>query len=254
MAELADEAAQALELSDDVSKDAGRINETLGGMARTVRRVLRTAAPEADRRADPRFGTLYEVAVVAGAERHFGTAVNTSAGGVAVQIDDALPAGALASLEAACLGGARAAHVVGVSPGVVHLAFADPLDGGITARLSSEGAAAVCRRAILDHQGFVENVLAVLNGSARTKASDLANHHTCRLGRWSDTITDTRVLHHPLYAALAEPHRRVHDAGKRALACHWHDDPAGATAAAAELREASQRVVELLGGMAQALV
>jgi methyl-accepting chemotaxis protein len=78
----------------------------------------------------------------------------------------------------------------------------------------------------------------VFEGQARTKAADLANHHTCRLGRWYDTVTDDRILRHELF---------------RALAAHWRGDRAAADEARGRMTAASHEVVDLLERLARSM-
>ena len=54
----------------------------------------------------------------------------------------------------------------------------------------------------------------------------------------------------PPFAALADPHQRVHEAGKRALACHAAGDPAGAEAALTEMDRTAQDVFAVLDHLA----
>ena len=150
------------------------------------------------------------------------------------------------------LGGALALRVVIVEKGVTHAAFADgvTLADDVVATIGHQGALALLEKAKSDHEAFVAGVVAVLEGKAVTKAADLANHHTCRLGKWYDAVSDQRVLSCPAFAAMVDPHQRVHHAGKRALSAHWQGDADAARAAAAELRQASVEVVALLERLA----
>ncbi len=254
MAEVVGASAEAAGLSGDLDQDAGRVTETVAGLGRTLTRVLRTSCRDADRRASSRFSTLLPVVVHRGGDRVEATAVNASADGMALQAgEQAWRVGDRVEVEGEGIGGRQAARLVCVNGEAVHVAFDRRMEAGVVGCLAHSGAVAVCRKAIEDHRGFVANVVAVLDGQGRTKASDLANHHTCRLGRWCDTVTDDRILGHELYRALAGPHKAVHDAGKAALAAHWRGEPAAAAAAHAQLDEASGQVVDLLGRLAQCL-
>ncbi|WP_084536596.1 methyl-accepting chemotaxis protein [Azospirillum halopraeferens] len=102
----------------------------------------------------------------------------------------------------------------------------------------------------IDHVTFLEKVRAAIDGGNDTRADNLANHHQCRLGKWYDAMKDPAVTSSPHFAALAEPHARFHDAGKRALVAAERGDIAGARSEAAELERVSHTVLDLLDKLA----
>lgn len=254
MEDLAREAEESRNLSDEVKKDAARITDTVGAFRHTVGRVIRTSASEVNRRADPRFGVFLPCRVTLDGHDRDGVVTNFSAGGLCLMVDGhGLARGHEFTLNIPELGGAQTVRVVAISKSLLHLAFRAEcrLGADIIARLSKEGTQALLHKAQSDHEAFVTGVLTVLDGRSSTKAADLANHHTCRLGRWYDSVSDERICACDSYAAMVAPHKRVHDAGKRALVAFWRGDRAGADQAADELRAASREVIALLGKFAE---
>ncbi len=102
----------------------------------------------------------------------------------------------------------------------------------------------------IDHASFRDNVRDAVEGKTTLTADKLADHHTCRLGKWYDSVNEPAVKGSPSFTVLENPHKRVHDAGKRALTCHAAGDHAGAEAALAELDRASHDVMGVLDSLA----
>ena len=86
-----------------------------------------------------------------------------------------------------------------------------------------------------DHQAFCGKIEDALAGRLGLKAADLADHHQCRFGRWYDQA-DEAIRALPAFAALSEPHQRVHGCAKEALAARER------SAAAAAAQDATRRM------------
>ncbi|HLO77230.1 MAG TPA: CZB domain-containing protein, partial [Magnetospirillum sp.] len=252
MLEMADEARKSSDLSEEVKKDAARVTETVSGFSRTLGRVIRTSTPEVDRRRDPRYGVFVPCRVSIAGRDHDAILANLSAGGACLQVDGSqVSVGQSVTLECGALGSKRETRVIASEKAAVHVAFAsERLDTAMVERVGHDGALALLEKAKSDHEAFVAGVVAVLDGKSAAKAADLANHHTCRLGKWYDAVSDQRILQCPAFAQMVEPHQRVHENGKRALMAHWHGDAEGARAAVADLRRASADVLGLLERLA----
>jgi hypothetical protein len=225
----------------------------VAGFSRTLGRLIRTSTPEVNRRQDPRFGVFLPCHETIDGVRREAVISNVSRGGLCLMIEGAAVAnGAKIDVDCPALGGMATARVVRPGKGMLHLAFEaeSRLSDAVVARVSHEGSLALLEKAKSDHEAFVAGVMAVLDGRSSNKAADLANHHTCRLGKWYDSVSDQRILECPAFAAMVEPHQRVHDAGKRTLAAHWQGDAAAARSAAEDLKRASSEVVALLGRLA----
>ena len=259
MEELTDEARSSRDLSEEVQKDNLRVTETVSGMRQTLSRIIRTSSDEVQRRTAPRF------AVYLPAELRFGPSVrpvmliNVSAGGACVVADTpwdgAAAPGQTMSLRLPESVAPSPTTVIAVNGQFLHLAFAvdATLPAQAVVRLAQTGGLALLAKAKTDHETFVNAVTDALAGGSRLKAADLANHHTCRLGKWYDTISDQRIRDCTAFSSLSEPHRAVHESGKRALAAFANGDSAGAAQAAEAMKQASLRVIELLSDL-QAVV
>ncbi|MEW5726622.1 MAG: methyl-accepting chemotaxis protein [Pseudomonadota bacterium] len=103
----------------------------------------------------------------------------------------------------------------------------------------------------IDHVVFRQNVFDTINGKNNLTADKLPDHHCCRLGKWYDSVEEPAVKNSQWYAALLEPHKNVHEAGKRALASHAAGDGAGRQAAVDALRSASEQVLGILDKLAK---
>ncbi len=249
MTELAEEAEESSELAEEVMKDTGRMDDTVAALGRALKRSVRGASEDADRRRDRRAGCLLPVTVSLNGATVDGSVSDISIGGAAVSLTGAKPAvGTDMTLSAPALGQPRRGRVVAVSGALCHVAFdADShLSPGLMERLVTDGGMAVVERAKTDHRDFVNRVMEAVEGRSKTKAADLANHHTCRLGKWYDGVNDPHVRSCPAYGALLDPHRRVHEFGKQALVRTAAGDAPGARAAAESMNAASREVLTLL--------
>lgn len=97
-----------------------------------------------------------------------------------------------------------------------------------------------------DHASFKKNVIDTILGTGSAKCGTLADHHTCRLGKWYDTQTKEFITQLPAFKKLADPHARVHAHGKKALEFHEKDDATAALAEAKHMDAASHEVIALL--------
>ncbi|UUX50802.1 methyl-accepting chemotaxis protein [Nisaea acidiphila] len=64
-----------------------------------------------------------------------------------------------------------------------------------------------------DHMIWMRRLAQMLAGRAMLNPDELADHHSCRLGKWYDSQTDAELTGHPAWSALVEPHKEVHRAG-----------------------------------------
>ncbi|MDR3440670.1 methyl-accepting chemotaxis protein [Telmatospirillum sp.] len=251
MAALAEQAAQSCELSEDVKKDGSRVTETVAGLSRTVGRVIRTSSKDVCRRKTPRFGVFVGCRAKIGDNSTAAALTSVSIGGVTIFMDgggQSSSVGQSIDVDCADLGGRKTGKIVGIDNQFLHVAFdaTQTIAPDVLGKVADHGALALLNKAKSDHETFVNNVLAVVAGRSKTKAADLANHHTCRLGKWYDNVSDDRIRSQPAFRAIAQPHKQVHDAGKRALAAFWKGDEATTRARAEEMKQASHDVVRLL--------
>lgn len=101
-------------------------------------------------------------------------------------------------------------------------------------------------RAKSDHVIWKKKLAEMVVGRARLEPDELADHHTCRLGKWYDAIEDAEITQHPAYKSLAEPHRAVHAHGIEAARKYNAGDLAGATEEIAAVERYSVDVLRCL--------
>ena len=104
-----------------------------------------------------------------------------------------------------------------------------------------------------DHASFKKRVIDTLAGSENTKDSELADHHSCRFGKWYDKLSDARITGSAAYRRIADPHLQVHAYGKEALVYHNNGDFHSAITAAGKMEVASQQVFAALDEIAATL-
>jgi hypothetical protein len=97
-----------------------------------------------------------------------------------------------------------------------------------------------------DHRVFVAHVAEAVVGEIRLLPADLSTHHTCRLGRWYDNVSDVTMSTLPAFTNLLDPHRDVHRKGRDVLLCLAEGREAEAHARMAELEDLSRHVIGLL--------
>jgi len=111
-------------------------------------------------------------------------------------------------------------------------------------RLVPEGVPPILLIAQSDHLAWRARMEAAMTGAVKLDAAGLADHLSCRLGRWYYDPAQTAAFRNlPAFKAMEEPHRLVHEAG-RVLAGLLRDGRRSeAEARLAEVREASAAVV-----------
>lgn len=104
-----------------------------------------------------------------------------------------------------------------------------------------------------DHMVWMRRLAQMLVGREVLKADELADHHSCRLGKWYDAQKDPRLVGHPAWTALLEPHQRVHRAGIDAAKAFAAGDLDRATSLVRDAADASQEVMRLLNELSDHL-
>jgi len=92
----------------------------------------------------------------------------------------------------------------------------DPLIEGVNEMVSQGGKAAVIYAAKSDHMIWMRKLAQMLVGRASLNPDELADHHSCRLGKWYDDQHDPEFTSLPEWEALKGPHQAVHASGIKA--------------------------------------
>ncbi len=104
----------------------------------------------------------------------------------------------------------------------------------------------VLHRAKSDHVLWKKRLAEMMVGLNSLTAGELADHHSCRLGKWYDQITDPVLKNQPAFTKIAGPHKRVHTHGKAVAEAHARGEEDRAREEFALMELASHEVLELL--------
>lgn len=75
----------------------------------------------------------------------------------------------------------------------------------------------VIKLAQSDHVIWKKRLANMIAGREGLKPDELSNHHTCRLGKWYDNVTEKKYKTNPLFQQLVDPHKLVHEHGIQAV-------------------------------------
>jgi methyl-accepting chemotaxis protein len=104
-----------------------------------------------------------------------------------------------------------------------------------------------------DHVAFKKRLTDALMGRAKWKASEVPDEHSCRLGKWYDSVVEPKILAQQAYEKLREPHAALHAAARGALSADERGDRQGALEGLAHFVGAAKQVVSLLDEIARGL-
>lgn len=105
---------------------------------------------------------------------------------------------------------------------------------------------ATIMRAKSDHVIWKKKLAGMMKGRINLNPDELADHHTCRLGKWYDSVTDPTLKDHPAMKALSAPHALVHKHGIEAARKFQKDDFDGAVEQIRMVQDPSGDVLRLL--------
>jgi len=100
-----------------------------------------------------------------------------------------------------------------------------------------------------DHMIWMRRLAQMLAGRERLDPAELADHHSCRLGKWYDRQTDPALVGHPAWTALLQPHQEVHRCGIEAARAFASGDLHMAIQHVNAAGDASTEVMRLLGDL-----
>ncbi|MBF0355069.1 MAG: CZB domain-containing protein [Alphaproteobacteria bacterium] len=101
-----------------------------------------------------------------------------------------------------------------------------------------------------DHKLWMKKLAAMVAGRVKLDPNQLADHTSCRLGKWYSSINDPSIKNHPAYSTMLSPHQKVHACGIDAVRKYNQGDFDGALAEIAKAAEASVEVMRLLDDLA----
>jgi methyl-accepting chemotaxis protein len=121
----------------------------------------------------------------------------------------------------------------------------DQLDGLAKKELKDK----VLQLAQSDHVLWKKRLANMVAGKEGLRAEELADHHSCRLGKWYDAVKDPAMRGRAAFGALVAPHKQVHAAGIEAVRRFNRGDVEGALQAIEQVEDASADVLRLLGAL-----
>lgn len=92
-----------------------------------------------------------------------------------------------------------------------------PITRGVNDLVSQGGAYATIFAAKSDHMIWMRRLAQMVAGRAALDPHELADHHSCRLGKWYDAQNEPVFTSLPEWTALKEPHKQVHYHGIEAV-------------------------------------
>ncbi|MGB0205966.1 MAG: methyl-accepting chemotaxis protein [Neptuniibacter sp.] len=104
----------------------------------------------------------------------------------------------------------------------------------------------VVKLAQSDHVIWKKRLVAMICGKEGLNANELADHHSCRLGKWYDQVSDSAMLSHPAFRQLLPPHEVVHRHGKQAVVLYNQGQIGAALEEIEKVERASVEVLRLL--------
>lgn len=115
------------------------------------------------------------------------------------------------------------------------------------------GKTAIIQAAKSDHMIWMRKLSQMLVGRTTLNPAELADHHSCRLGKWYDSQNDPRFTSLPEWQALSRPHHDVHASGIEAARLYADGNIKGAIEAVKRAENASHDVMEILETIGQKL-
>ncbi|WP_404386053.1 methyl-accepting chemotaxis protein [Caenispirillum salinarum] len=97
-----------------------------------------------------------------------------------------------------------------------------------------------------DHVIWRKKLAQMVVGRATLHSKELADHHTCRLGKWYDAQTDRSITENDAFRRLAIPHAEVHRHGIHCAELYEDGDLDGALEELNKVADASVDVLHLL--------
>jgi len=122
----------------------------------------------------------------------------------------------------------------------------EPIVEGVNELVAAGAPNATVMAAKSDHLIWMRKLAQMLAGRISLDADELADHNTCRLGKWYNAQADKELTGHPAWAALLAPHQEVHRAGIAAARAYAAGDLDEAVAHVEEAGAASLEVLRLL--------
>ncbi|MBI5260544.1 MAG: CZB domain-containing protein [Bradyrhizobium sp.] len=249
MTEVSTRASDAHLASESVSHGSRNLDEALSALGRLLTRAVRTSSESVQRRHFRRRSMLADVDVVAGGSREKAQMFDISEYGVLISSSSNWPAGSRVSVTLPGDDVHFDGVVVACGSGLYHVKSDKPVPSEVADKVGQKYLARLIDLTKSDHRAFVAKVASAVKGEIELVAGNLATHHTCRLGRWYDTVADETMMKSDSFKALMQPHAQVHDTGAAVLSALQVGDHELAQKRLAELEQLSVKVVSCLDAL-----
>jgi methyl-accepting chemotaxis protein len=244
--EVSTEAANTGRKAAEVLASTNGLNETIQGFRRALVRVVRTSSSDVDRRRSRRLPCHAEAAIAFDGQSAQVILHDLSEHGCFAVGAAKCQTGQSVEIAPRSLGRRLSGRVIARAEEGMHIAFIDDsIARPDVERISLTTVADIVRVTKDDHVAFVQRVNDAA-AAGQPPSGGLASAHSCRLGRWYDSLTDPVTLALPAFRAIAEPHHAVHESGHRVVAAILHRDAAATQRYLDEMRQHSQRVLRCL--------
>ena len=104
-----------------------------------------------------------------------------------------------------------------------------------------------------DHAAFMRSVLNGILKRNDQRSDNLSDHHTCRFGKWYDSVTDPAIKDTRAFREIIGPHKEVHAHGKQALKHAEDQDLDAAFTEVTKMQAASRNVLAQLDEIGKTL-
>jgi methyl-accepting chemotaxis protein len=249
MGEVSGRIVKAHEAAREVSKSTHSLDEVLGGLGRLLTHAVRTSSSIAERRRHRRRALLVDAEMKVGHKAEAVVVFDISEGGALVSGKIAHTNGDRIELTIAAESFRAAGRVVAYGDALCHVEFDHKVPSATVDALGAKYFAKLVELTKGDHRAFVKRVADAVDGTKALAVGEIATHHTCRLGRWYDSVADAVLMALPSYKALAQPHAAVHQAGLAVLVALQEGNKDRVKAHFAELEQCSKNVIDCLDRM-----
>jgi methyl-accepting chemotaxis protein len=247
MESVAGSVGRADEASHAVNESAGRMEESMTSMRKLLVKAVRTSSRIADRRTKRRHAAMIDAEVHIAGRVEQVILHDLSEDGTMVACDANCAPDTLVTLAIPAEGIRLDAVTVACTNGYHHLRFTkDLLPETKVEAMSKASIGRLIETTKNDHRVFVNRIAEAMDGKIKLLPADLSTHHTCRLGRWYDNVSDETMSSLTAFGDLLAPHRDVHRKGRDVLVSLTEGREAEASARMADLERLSHQVIGLL--------
>ena len=211
-------AGRAGRQSEEVRENSAALEGAVHAMHHMVIRLVRTSATEIDRRRCRRRLCFVEATVATSGNTDNARLHDISERGCYAVGALHLSPGQDVVVAVPHFGARADGNVIESSENGAHIAFhGDGLTAATVDRISLESVADLARQARNDHIAFVKHVVEIVAAGHKLPPDELASSRNCRFGQWYDNVSDPVAMALPAFKALAQPHKAVHEFGRKTL-------------------------------------